>query len=312
MPKTAAQIRAELKNLRDQQAGVLAQYPDGEMPETVAEELRAADVQISEMLAEYSERAQDEQRAKSNRDAMQQIFTGNSEPQPVSAGPREEKREQVNQTLGQRFVTDPEFKAWHESVTRSGRISDNMAVKSPVVSFNQPQIGAALVTGLSSTSAGALVIAQRLPGITPLERDMITVLDLVTRIPISSDSFEFVQVTTETNAAVPVLEATAVNNGAKPESAVAMAVVSGIIETIAHWIPVTRRAASDAAQIMAYLDDFMRWGLQDTLADQVLNGDGNTPNLAGLANTAEHAVAGVGYRRADHDPQGAYAGSHRW
>lgn len=287
MGKTAAELKAELKTLRQQQETALAQYPDGNMPDSVAEDIRSADKQIAEMLAEYSERAQDEQRATSNREAMSQIFGTNRAPsEPISDQPKGQ-REDVTGTLGQRFTNNPEFKAWHQSITHGGRISENVPVKSPVVSLDsQPALNAALVTGLSSTSAGALVIAQRLPGITPLERDMITVLDLITRIPITSDSYEFVQVTTETNAAAGVLEATSTSNGAKPESAVAMAVVSGIVETIAHWIPLTRRAASDASQIMAYLDDFMRWGLQDTLADQVLNGDGNTPNLVGLASTS--------------------------
>ena len=288
MIKTAAQIRAELKTLRDTQAAELAKYPDGDMPESVADELRAADMKIADMLAEFSQRQQDEGRAKSNRDAMSAIFASDQKSEPVSDRPRNAEREAVKRSLGERFVRDPQFAAWHQSLTQGGqRISDNMPVKSPVISFSsQPTIGATLITGLSSTSAGAAVIPQRLAGITPFERDMITVLDLVTRIPITSDAFEFVQVTSETNAAVPVLEATSANDGAKPESAAALAVVSGIIETIAHWVPITRRAASDANQIMAYVDDFLRWGLQDTLADQVLNGDGNTPNLDGLATQA--------------------------
>lgn len=286
MKRTSLDVKAELLNLKNKQSAILDQYPDGDMPEALATEVREADGKIETLLAEYSARAQDEARAKSNQDAMAQIFAPRETPQPTHDGSGRAQGPD-NRSLGERFVSDPQFASWHQGLVHGGKISDNVPVKSPVVAFEQvPSIGAALVTGLSSTSAGALVIADRLPGITPLERDEISILDLITRIPITSDAFEFVQVTTETSAAAPVLEATSTSTGAKPESSVALAVVSGIVETIAHWIPITRRAAADAAQIMPYINDFLAWGLQDELADQVLNGDGTTPNLSGLANTA--------------------------
>jgi HK97 family phage major capsid protein len=282
--KTAAQLKAEIKEIRGKYDQIFAK---GNISEADAEELRAMDVKLEELLSEYSQRAQDERRANDNREAMRQIFAADPQPQPTTDGAREPQRSSVPRSLGARFVQDPQFKSWHASLMPNGQtISDNIPVKSPVVSFDvSPLEIGALVTGLSDTSAGATIRPDRLPGITPLERDEITILDLLTRIPIESDAFEFVRVTGETNNAAPVAEPTSAADGLKPTSDVALVVVSGVVETIAHAIDITRRAASDARQIQTYVDEFLRWGVLDELANQVLSGNGTSPNLLGLANT---------------------------
>jgi HK97 family phage major capsid protein len=285
MPKKSAELKAEIKDIRAKYDQMFAK---GDVTESEAEELRAMDAKLEELIAEYSARSQDEQRADSNREAMKHLFGGDRASEPTGDGERKPEPPQAR-SVGEKVVNDPQFRAWHASLTGGGqhRISENVGVKSPMVELPMGfRESAALVTGLSSTSAGALVVEERLGGITPLERDEIAILDLITRIPIDTDAFEYVRVTTETNNAAPVLEATNVSSGAKPESAVAMEIVSGIIETIAHWIPITRRAASDARQIMAYIDEFLRYGLRDELASQVLTGNGTTPNLVGLASVS--------------------------
>jgi HK97 family phage major capsid protein len=68
--------------------------------------------------------------------------------------------------------------------------------------------------------------------------------------------------------------------------------VTAIVETIAHYINITRRAAADAGQLRTYVDQFLMYGLMDTLNDQIINGTGTTPQLVGLddlANTQAQA-----------------------
>jgi HK97 family phage major capsid protein len=160
----------------------------------------------------------------------------------------------------------------------------------------------ALVTGLSQTSGGAftqnMLLGQTvdLIGQRPL-----TVRDLCTNIQISTDTFEYVTVTGKTNNAATVLEATSsatpgLNNvavgaytaahGVKPESALTLAVVTSPVETIAHFIPITRRAAADAPQVRALVDAFLLYGLKEEEEDQILNGNGTSPNLRGILNVA--------------------------
>lgn len=162
--------------------------------------------------------------------------------------------------------------------------------------------GKAMVTGVSATSGGAYTQNQILGETVDLlgERQM-TVRDLCTNIQISTDTFEYVTITSKTNAAAPVLEATTsatpglggvavgaytAAHGVKPESALALAVVTSPVETIAHLIPITRRAAADAPQIRALVDAFLLYGLREEEEDQILNGNGTSPNLRGILQTA--------------------------
>jgi HK97 family phage major capsid protein len=155
-----------------------------------------------------------------------------------------------------------------------------------------------LVTGASATLGGAFVQNALLNQTVDLvgERGL-TVRDLCTNINITSDTFEYVTVTSKTNNAATVPEATTsatpgLNNvavaaytashGVKPESALAVAVVTSPVETIAHFIPITRRAAADAPQIRALVDAFLLYGLREEEEDQILNGNGTSPNLRGI------------------------------
>lgn len=213
-------------------------------------------------------------------------------------------------TLGEAFSKSPAYEDFlGQFKGNDGRIREVTNIKS--ATFDVPGFGAKdLVTGASSTSGGAFVQNARLGGVTDLigERRL-TVRDLCTNINISSDTFEYVQVTGKTNNAAGVAEATtaadpaisgaspgpytvATASGAKPESALTLAVVSSPVETIAHLIPITRRAAADAPQVRQLVDAFLLYGLKEEEEDQILNGDGTSPNLDGILNTAGISTVG--------------------
>lgn len=187
------------------------------------------------------------------------------------------------QTIGEQFVNDAAFKQWLAEIAPNGRVPDRVKVQSPAVQLKT------LLTGTSSTSAGALVVNERKPII-----DMgtsyrpINVLDLLTGGTTSSDTVEYVREGTHTNNAAPTAEATATGDGtgAKPESAMALSIVTEAVKTIAHWIPATRRALADAGQLRTLIDNFLRYGLREELVDQVLNGSGVGENFTGIYNTS--------------------------
>lgn len=146
-----------------------------------------------------------------------------------------------------------------------------------------------LITGLSSTSGGALVVNDRKPIIDQgVSYRALTLIDIITVGETASDSVEYVRQGTHTNNAAPVLEATSTAGGVgnKPESAMALSVVTEIVETIAHWLPATRRALADAGQLRTLIETFLRYGLMEELEDQMINGSGATPNLTGLSNVS--------------------------
>jgi HK97 family phage major capsid protein len=161
-----------------------------------------------------------------------------------------------------------------------------------------------LVTGVSDTSAGVYVQNDLLGtkvGLDAFTRPL-RLRDLVTSGRTTSDTVEYVRLTSITNNAATVAEATTaalptqngstgplINNaggGYKPESALALVKVTTPVRTIAHWIPVTKRALSDAAQIRTLIDAFLEYGLEEELEDQMAAGDGTGENFSGLTTVS--------------------------
>ena len=199
-------------------------------------------------------------------------------------------------SLGEQFVSSPEFKAFMGKFP-NGRIPDSAkGIMSPPVQFKD------VVTGVSDTSGGAFVENDYTGMYEPLGRRTLTLRDLVSTRQTGSDTVEFVRQTTKVDAAAPVAEATtaegptantttgaiedAAGAGKKPEGSMAVEKVTASVRTIAVWIPATKRALSDASQLRGLIDDELRADLEEELEDQILNGDGNGENFAGIANTA--------------------------
>ncbi len=212
-------------------------------------------------------------------------------------------------TLGEALVKSPAYEEFLKQFKGADGMIKGNNIKSASLDlkgFNQK----ALITGLSDTLGGAFVQPNRYPLVSDLVGERrLTVRDLCTNITIQSDTFEFVTVTTKTNAAAPVLEATTsatpgLNNvavgaytaahGVKPESTLAFAVVSTPVETIAHLMPITRRAAADAPQVRQLVDAFLLFGLKEEEEDQILNGDGTSPNLSGIMDQPISTVGSAG------------------
>jgi HK97 family phage major capsid protein len=145
-----------------------------------------------------------------------------------------------------------------------------------------------LVTGASPTSGGALLVPDfrgLQVGTDAFQRPLM-LRDLVTPGTTTSDLVEYVRVTGVTNNAAPTAEATTTSNGTKPESAIATVKIQTPVRTIAHWIPITKRALSDAAQVRTLIDSFLEYGLEEELEDQMIGGDGTGENFSGLASTS--------------------------
>ncbi|WP_031095500.1 phage major capsid protein [Streptomyces sp. NRRL S-15] len=200
-------------------------------------------------------------------------------------------------SLGEVFTKSAEYAGLLQTAP-NGKFGQKQRVQSMPVGFKS------LVTGGSDTSGGAWVqndyLGQRV-GLDLFQRPL-TLRDVVTNGTTSSDTVEYVRMTSTTNAAAPVAEATSsaaptapgsagalVNNaggGYKPESALAAAKVTTPVRTIAHWIPITKRALSDASQIRTLIDSFLRYGLEEELEDQMVSGDGTGENFEGLGNVS--------------------------
>lgn len=193
------------------------------------------------------------------------------------------------ETLGQAFAKSDQLRALLKQYP-NGRIPERAVV-------NSTPFGAkTLVTGASDTSGGALVgndYRGLAVGVDVFQRPL-TIRNLVTNGTTTSDTVEYVRVTATTNNAAPTAESTATAdpgsmtaaNGVKPESAMTLAKVTETVRTIAHWLPATTRALSDAGQVRTLIDTFLRYGLEEELEDQMVNGSGSGENFTGIANVS--------------------------
>jgi len=197
------------------------------------------------------------------------------------------------ETIGQAFTKSDAYRSLMKQAS-NGRFGDRQRIQS------DPFGAKALVTGLSDTSAGALVVNDNIGlqvGLAAFQRPL-TLIDIITNGSTTSDAIEYVRVTSTTNNAAPVPEATSsaaptapggagalvlnAGGGYKPESGMALQKVSTTVKTIAHWLPATKRAIADAGQMRTLIDEFLRYGLAEELEDQVMNGDGSGENFEGL------------------------------
>lgn len=212
-----------------------------------------------------------------------------------------------SKSIGQAYIGSAEYKGLLNSVP-GGQFTKQHRVQTAPVGYERllpakrGQKG--LVTGGSDTSGGAFLVGDNLGlqvGLGPFQRPL-TLRDLVTHGTTGTDSIEYVRVTAITNNAATVAEATSsalptqngstgplinvAGGGYKPESGLAVARVTTPVRTIAHWIPVTKRALSDAAQMLTLIDSFMEYGLEEELEDQMIAGDGSGENFDGISHVS--------------------------
>lgn len=157
-----------------------------------------------------------------------------------------------------------------------------------------------LFTGGDSTSAGAFVTAEQTGILEALGRRPLTIRDVISVRRTGSDTVEYVVQTAHTNNAATVPEATStgalgdgtggtstlVTGGYKPEGSWAFERKTATVKTIAEWVPATKRALADAAQLEGLINDELRADIAEAEEDQILLGDGDGENLEGIFETS--------------------------
>jgi HK97 family phage major capsid protein len=113
--------------------------------------------------------------------------------------------------------------------------------------------------------------------IVALPRQRMTVRQLLSPGRTESALIQYVRQTDRSLEAAPVAP-----GATKPESDLVFEMAEAPVRTIAHWIPVTRQAMDDVAQLGSLIDSELRYGLQLEEEHQFLGGDGTGQNILGL------------------------------
>lgn len=156
---------------------------------------------------------------------------------------------------------------------------------------SNPRAVKTLITS-STSSAGDLLVPQRLDGLydAGLFRRELSVLDLVRRIPVQSESVEWPFLDSVTNNAGPVAIADSISTsddtGRFAESAMVWDKKSATMKWIGHTIPVPESVLSDIPQLLGFINEFMIYGIREELEDQFIAGDGTGENLTGILSTS--------------------------
>ena len=197
-------------------------------------------------------------------------------------------------TIGEQFVESAAIKEWLARFP-GGRIPETTkGLMSPPVEVQGLWQRKTLITSADDTQAGAFISPEYTGLYEPLGRPELVLRDLISLRQTGSDLVEFVRQTAQVQQATPVAEANVTTysggttevSGEKPEGTVGFERVQAPVKTIAAWIPATKRALSDAAQIRGIIDEELSADVGEELENQILNGNGAGENFTGLTSTA--------------------------
>lgn len=206
-----------------------------------------------------------QEKARAELDAQRRVT--NRPPHPTSSGAPSSQHEAAKAALqksgGLLFTESDEYKAIQ------GQARFSMACQMPDTDLKT----------LMSLTAGFAQETRRSGRLVDFALRRPVVADLIPQDTTTQNAIVYMEETTFTNAAAAVAE-----GEEKPESALAWTQRSVTVEVIATVLPVTNQQLDDVPQIRGIIDNRLMLMLQLEEEDQLLNGDGTTPDLIGFYN----------------------------
>ncbi|SDM77899.1 phage major capsid protein, HK97 family [Janthinobacterium sp. OK676] len=172
----------------------------------------------------------------------------------------------ADETVGGQFTKHAGYDSF---VKADGRIKTRVEVKNTV------------------TNVIANTFSERRPNLVEGAFRVFTIEDLLTKIPTSANAIDWVRENVFTNAAAETAE-----GATKPQSSITFLPGTMPVSTIAHWIKITRQLAMDNAAMAAYINRRMVYGVNLRVENQIVSGNGASPNINGLTNAGNFTPHG--------------------
>jgi HK97 family phage major capsid protein len=137
------------------------------------------------------------------------------------------------------------------------------------------------------TNAIANTFSERRPGIVEGAFRVFTIEDLLVNIPTSSNAIDWIRENVFTNAAAETAE-----GGQLPQSSITFTPGTMPVQSVGHFLKITRQLAMDNAALAAYINRRMVYGVNLKVENQLVAGNGTTPNLSGLTNAGNFTAHG--------------------
>lgn len=238
----------------------------GEKINAVEKDTKASRAAIDEKIKSLS----DEQ-AKAAKDLNEALQKIHSEKGADSAN--------AVKTAGQTFIESAGYKSMLSGEQKSFRLSFKAAIGSQAS---------------NSVSHGSIVAPAQGAFVGIPDGTGTKIQDLIPTVQTASNMVEYLRSSAVTNNAAFVAEA-----AQKPESAFTFKLENCKVETVAHWVRLTRQAYEDAPLVASYIMNKLLVGLRKTIEAQIINGNGTSPNLPGLLTSVSDAATAAGVAKGD-------------
>ena len=137
---------------------------------------------------------------------------------------------------------------------------------------------------------GTLAPKDRRPGVLAEPDQSLVIEGLIPHLPTSVTTVEYLKEGTFTNNAAFVAEA-----AQKPQSTDTFELMQSNVQTIAHFTKVTRQLIDDSATLAAFINARMVYGVNLKVEQQIINGNGTSPNLGGLMKDGNYTAQAFTY-----------------
>lgn len=206
-------------------------------------------------------------------------------PKPKLSGVKDRQEDSDVATFGGRFVKSglyEEFRKSNPSGVGQGSPVDIGRVR---VGSMKEWMASRKATAAPLQVALGNVAPIRMPMIDQVDRDNLTILDLISRGE-TAGAFEYLQVTGVTrNAAIVPDEILPGDAGVKPTSTIQTTLADAKPYTYADGYDVTNSLLSDAPALATYMDNELEYSLDSVIEDKLLSGTGTGGEPTGIMNT---------------------------
>jgi HK97 family phage major capsid protein len=207
---------------------------------------------------------------KNYKDALGELQSLNDQVVALQQGGSTIDTKTELKSLGAQFVESEQFKNYASGSSQRARMEFQ----------NNTIIGEG---GSPQDPTNDIVPLQTMPGIVGGAFRRLSVLDVLPRGNATGNTVHYTRENVFTNAAAETSEA-----GQKPETTLTFEGVDVPVRTIAHFIKVSKQVLDDAPALASYIDIRMTYGVRLRVEEQILNGDGASPNISGITTTGNH------------------------
>ncbi len=237
-----------------------------------AEKIKQMNDELTDIGKEVTKLVEVEEAYGATKRRKEDLTKANRIALPGGDGVKGPKGEPIEvKSLGQLFVESKAYK------NRDQKISDKIDIE---------------LKTLFQQSAGWAPQSIRTGRVVEEALRPIQVIDIFPTGRTGFPSVTYMEETLATNAAVEVAE-----GGAYPESALKVEEKSSTVKAIKTFLPVTDEQLEDVPRVQSYIDNRLRFFLQQRLDGQLIVGNGAGDNLRGLLN-----VSGIQSQAKDGDP----------